>query len=224
MIETVYEDNHLLVVNKPVGLIVQADSNMDSDLLTILKDELKERHNKPGNVYLGLVHRLDRNVGGLMVFAKSSKAASRLSEAIRERKFIKHYLAITQKVVPEPNGRLVSWIKKDSRTNKSKVRDHSYPGAKEAILEFEVLCALKGKTVIRVELITGRPHQIRAQFAHIGHPLVGDIKYGGHKRTKYKIALFSHKLEFAHPTTKETMKFELKPSWQELQLVPKGRL
>lgn len=204
-----YEDNHLLVVIKPPGLPTQADQSGACDLLTYLKDDLKQRHNKPGNVFLGLVHRLDRPVGGVMVFAKTSKAASRLAAQIRERTFGKTYLAEVTGCPETETGRLEHYLVKEARTNTVQVVASAVPHAKWACLEYQVLAQREQTALVRIELLTGRPHQIRVQLAAIGHPLVGDRKYGSESTgtAGRDIALRSHEIRFQHPTTQEPLTF-----------------
>ena len=204
MINILYEDNHLLVVEKKVGVLSQSDGSNTPDMLTILKKYIKEKYNKPGNVYLGLVHRLDKDVGGIMVFAKTSKAARRLSETIRNREFKKTYLAICKGII-ESNGKYQDYLK---RLEYRSVVSNSKEG-KLAVLEYKVLKVINNNTLVKINLETGRYHQIRVQFSYHNHPLLGDEKYGS--KGKYKIALFAYKLEFIHPTTKEKMSFELLP-------------
>jgi len=203
MINIIYEDNHLLVVEKPINIPVQADDSKDPDLLTILKKYLKNKYNKPGNVYLGLVHRLDRPVGGVMVFAKTSKAASRLSEQIRNNAFHKEYLAV---VCGKTNDRdtFVDKLLKDHKKNIVKVNNNG----KLSELEYELLDYKEGLSLVKINLKTGRSHQIRVQFSHHGFPLYGDQKYNT-DTPKDQIALFASKIEFIHPTTKENVIFEL---------------
>ena len=203
MIDIIYEDNHLLVVNKPVNIPVQADSSKDQDLLTLLKKQLKEKYQKPGNVYLGLVHRLDRPVGGIMVFAKTSKAASRLSEQIRNNTFQKTYLAVVQGKVLNSDT-FKDKLEKDQKTNIVKIS----PTGKQAELSYELLEYKDNLSLVKINLKTGRSHQIRVQFSSRNHPLYGDQKYNPNT-PKDQIALFAHRLEFIHPTTKELVKFEL---------------
>lgn len=203
MIDIIYEDNHLLVVNKPVNIPVQADSSKDQDLLTLLKKQLKEKYQKPGNVYLGLVHRLDRPVGGIMVFAKTSKAASRLSEQIRNNTFKKTYLAVVQGKVLNSDT-FKDKLEKDQKTNIVKIS----PTGKQAELSYELLEYKDNLSLVKINLKTGRSHQIRVQFSSRNHPLYGDQKYNPNT-PKDQIALFAHRLEFIHPTTKEVVKFEL---------------
>ena len=203
MIDIIYEDNHLLVVNKPVNIPVQADSSKDQDLLTLLKKQLKEKYQKPGNVYLGLVHRLDRPVGGIMVFAKTSKAASRLSEQIRNNTFQKTYLAVVQGKVLNSDT-FKDKLEKDQKTNIVKIS----PTGKQAELSYELLEYKDNLSLVKINLKTGRSHQIRVQFSSRNHPLYSDQKYNPNT-PKDQIALFAHRLEFIHPTTKEVVKFEL---------------
>lgn len=203
MINIVYEDNHLLIVEKPINIPVQADSSKDKDLLTLLKEYIKEKYNKPGNVYLGLVHRLDRPVGGLMVFAKTSKAASRLSKQVQDKTVKKTYMAVVEGK-PEKEGVLKDKLEKDSKTNITKVS----PNGKEAILNYKLINTKDNLSLVEINLITGRPHQIRVQFSSRNYPLYGDQKYNKNPK-KDQIALFAKKLEFIHPTTKEKLTFEL---------------
>lgn len=206
-IPVIYEDNHLLVVEKPPNMLSQGDETGDVDLLSLLKQDLKVRYNKPGNVYLGLVHRLDRPVGGVMVFAKTSKAASRLTQQLRDNEFTRIYLAVVHGKPPQ-RDRLVHYLLKDRASNMVSVVEEGTPGAKPAVLEYEVLDTADRLSLVRVQLFTGRPHQIRVQFAALGHPVYNDHKYGlGYPITGDVIALWSHKAEFNHPTRKERMSF-----------------
>ena len=204
MIKIIYEDNHLLVVEKPINIPVQEDDSKDKDLLTLLKEDLKVRYNKPGNVYLGLVHRLDRPVGGVMVFAKTSKAASRLSEDIRTHNFKKEYLAIVHGLVNPFKGTMKDKLLKDDKNNLVKVDENG----KEAILNYEVIATKDNMSLVKVDLITGRSHQIRVQFSSRNYPLYGDQKYNNKVRVGQQIALFSKVIELNHPVTKEPMHFE----------------
>ena len=204
MINILYEDNHLLVVEKEVGILSQSDGSNTPDMLTILKKYLKEKYHKPGNVYLGLVHRLDKNVGGVMVFAKTSKAARRLSEQIRDREFKKTYLAICKGII-DSDGKYQDYLK---RVGYRSVISSSKDG-KMASLNFKVLDIKDNNTLVKINLETGRHHQIRVQFAHHNHPLLGDEKYGS--KGVYSLALFAYKIEFIHPTTKEKVKFVTYP-------------
>lgn len=204
MINILYEDNHLLVVEKPVNCLVQEDNTKDKDLLTILKAYLKEKYEKPGNVYLGLVHRLDRMVGGVMVFAKTSKAAARLSEQIRKKEFQKTYYAVVEGTLKQ-NGVLEDYLEKDE---KRKISFVSKKG-KLAKLSYEVISIKKNKTLVKIHLETGRHHQIRVQFSHFGYPLYGDAKYNKNVNLKDSVALFAKELSFYHPITKELLTFRL---------------
>lgn len=212
-IKIIYEDNHLLVVEKPVNIPSQQDRSGDKDILTLMKEYIKERYNKPGNVYLGLVHRLDRPVGGVMVFAKTSKAASRLSEQIRTRQFGKKYLAVIHGIPPDKSKKnLVHYLIKDRRRNIVKAVDSSIKGAQKAILDYRVIGQSSGMALVEIDLHTGRPHQIRVQFAEIGHPLYGDQRYGQSlNKPGQQIALWSKSISLIHPTLKESMTFSSLP-------------
>lgn len=203
-ISILYEDNHLLLVEKPVNIPVQADSSRDLDLLTILKDDIKVRFNKPGNVYLGLVHRLDRPVGGAIVFAKTSKAASRLSNLIRKNEIERKYVAVVHGTPNKKKGQLVNYLYKDQRKNIVSVVSSTHPNGKKAILDYEVIASKKGYSLLSVKLHTGRPHQIRVQLSTLGHPIIGDQKYGEHlTKPGQQIALWAHTIQFEHPVKKE---------------------
>ena len=207
-----YEDNHIIVVRKDPNIPSQADKTEDLDMLTIIKNYIKEKYNKPGNVYLGLIHRLDRPVGGLMVFAKTSKAASRLSNQVREKIFKKKYLAVVDGKFNQANGSLEDYLYKDERNNMSKVVKPEKKNAKLAKLDYEVLVynEVKDLSLVKVNLHTGRHHQIRVQLAHSGHSIFGDQKYG--KRGKGKqIALWAYELTIQHPVSKEEMTFKCLP-------------
>lgn len=211
-INILYEDNHLLAVEKPVNIPSQGDSSEDLDMLAILKQDLKERYNKPGDAFLGLVHRLDRPVGGAMIFAKTSKAASRLSEQIRQRTFKKTYLAVLHGTPENKTATLEHYLLKDSKTNTVRAVQPSFKDAKEAVLDYEILETANGFSLARVNLHTGRPHQIRVQFSTIGHPLLGDQKYGARlNRAGQQIALWSYEICCKHPTRDEQMRFTCRP-------------
>ncbi|MFD1363575.1 RluA family pseudouridine synthase [Lentibacillus salinarum] len=211
-IPILYEDNHLLMVEKPVNIPVQEDSTRDNDLLTIMKDDIKVRYQKPGNVYLALVHRLDRPVGGVMVFARTSKAASRLSDAIRRGAFEKHYLAVVRGKPSQNHGTLEDYLLKDHRENKVHVVSPQTKQAKKAVLDYEVLGEANGLSLLSINLHTGRPHQIRVQLASIGCPIYGDQKYGQKvNKPGQQIALWSHTLAFEHPTKKDMTESESLP-------------
>ena len=207
-LKVIYEDNHIIVVEKKPNIPSQSDKTGDIDMLTIVKEYIKEKYNKPGNVYLGLVHRLDRPVGGIMIFARTSKSASRLSNQVREKIFKKEYLAVVDGK-PEPkSGTLEDYLYKDERNNISKVVNKEKKNAKLAKLDYELVKynEIKNLSLLKINLHTGRHHQIRVQLSNFGHSIYGDQKYG--KRGKGKqIALWAYKLTIEHPITKEKMEF-----------------
>ena len=208
-LKVLYEDNHIIVVEKPVNIPSQGDKTGDLDMLTIIKAYLKKKYDKPGDVYLGLVHRLDRPTGGVMVFAKTSKAASRLSEQVRDKKFHKKYLAIVDGKMEKNKDTFKDFLLKNEKTNTSKVVKEGTKNAKEAILDYEVIKYNDeiNMSAVKVDLHTGRHHQIRVQFASRGHSLSGDQKYGTRGRGK-GLALWAYYLSFEHPTQKKIMEFE----------------
>lgn len=203
-INIIYEDNHLLVVEKPINVPTQEDNSKDEDLLNILKNYLKNKYNKPGNVYVGLVHRLDRPVGGVMVFAKTSKAASRLSDQIRLNQFNKVYYAVCEGKINK-EGRLEDKLLKDRKRNIVTVDKNG----KNSILNYKKIMEKNNLNLVEIKLETGRPHQIRVQMSHNGNPLYGDQKYNKNSKIGEQLALFAKKLEFYHPVKKELMSFEL---------------
>ena len=212
MLDILYEDNHIIVCVKPRGILSQEDSSGKPDMLTILKEYIKEKYNKPGNVYLGLVHRLDINTKGVMVFARTSKAASRLNEAILNHKFVKRYRATVEGEIKNTDYiTLTNYLKKDEKEKKSYIaKDGQY-----AELAYKLINTYKIGNVlvsdIDIILKTGRFHQIRAQMSNLGHPLYGDTKYGSKNNVDgYDIPLIAYSLEFPHPVSKEIMKFEIK--------------
>ncbi len=211
MLNVIYEDNHLLVVEKPVNMPVQEDASGDPDLLSAAKDYIKQKYNKPGEVYLGLVHRLDRPVGGVMVFARTSKAAARLSDSIKRRSAVKKYCAIVENPLP-PYGNLKNYIVKDERSHSALLVPEGTPGAQAASLEYASVCTKDGRTLVDIGLHTGRHHQIRAQFAGIGCPLHGDQRYNPAARPGQQIALWAYSLTIEHPTLHEPMTFTSVPS------------
>lgn len=221
-LKVLYEDNHIIVVEKPVNIPSQGDKTGDEDMLTIIKQYIKEKYNKPGDVYLGLVHRLDRPTGGVMVFARTSKAASRLSEQVRDKKMHKKYLCIVDGKMENQTGSMRDFLLKKEKTNTSKVVKEGTKNAKEAILDYEVVKYNEeiNMSVVKVDLHTGRHHQIRVQFASRGHSLSGDQKYGTRGRGK-QLALWAYSLSFTHPVTKKELIFEDYPeligSWKILE-------
>lgn len=208
-LKVIFEDNHIIVVEKPVNIPSQGDKTGDEDMLTIIKKYLIEKYNKKGDAYLGLVHRLDRPTGGVMVFAKTSKAASRLSEQIREKVFEKEYLCIVDGKFEEPNGEYEDYLVKNEKNNMSRVSEQKNKNAKLAKLYYEVLKYNEetNLSLIRVKLYTGRHHQIRVQFASRNHSLYGDQKYGTRGRGK-QLCLWAYKIAFLHPISKERIEFE----------------
>lgn len=208
-LKVIYEDNHIIVVEKVPNIPSQADKTGDVDMLSLVKDYIKEKYNKPGNVYLGLVHRLDRPVGGIMIFAKTSKAASRLSNEVREKVFKKKYLAVVDGKIEEEKGTLEDYLYKDQRNNMSKVVNKDKKNAKFAKLDYEVLKynKIKDLSLVKINLHTGRHHQIRVQLSNLGHSIFGDQKYGKRGRGK-QIALWAYELTIKHPITTEEMTFK----------------
>lgn len=202
--EVLYEDNHIIIVNKRSGEIVQGDKTGDTPLSDTVKLWLKEKHQKPGNVFLGVVHRLDRPVQGLVVFAKTSKALSRLNDMFRTSDVHKTYWAITKNCPDRPEGTLVNWLTRNEKQNKSYAYDSERPGAKRAELQYRVIGHNDRYSLIEVKLLTGRHHQIRCQLAHIGCPIKGDLKYGAERSNPDgSISLLSRRVQFVHPVSKE---------------------
>lgn len=205
-INIVYEDNHLLVVEKIVNIPVQKDDSNDIDMINILKEYRKIHENKKGDAYIGLVHRLDRPVGGIMVFAKTSKAASRLSEQVRNKEFKKIYYAVVEGNISD-NGHFEDYMIKDNKDNKSYITTKDK--GRLAILDYKVISRKNNLNLVKINLLTGRSHQIRVQFSSRNNPLVGDVKYNNNAKPSINIALFAKSITFKHPTTKENMTFEL---------------
>lgn len=204
-----YEDNHLLVVRKPVNVPVQADASGDDDLFSAMKRYIKEKYQKPGEVYLGLVHRLDRPVGGAMVFARTSKAAQRLTEQVKTRRMGRTYWAVVRGD-PLKEGTLRHFLLKNERTNTTAAVPEGTPGAREAVLDYRVLGRREGLALCEIHLRTGRSHQIRVQFSSSGWPLWGDARYGN-GRPGEQIALWGRYLDLEHPTQKTPMHFDCPP-------------
>ena len=206
--QILYEDNHIIVVIKECNIPVQEDNSKDLDMLTMIKQYIKEKYNKPGNVYLVLVHRLDRPVGGVMVFAKTSKAASRLSEQIRNKSIEKRYIALTHNHTKE-HEILKDKLLKNEKTNTSKIDEKG----KYAILEYNLIEYRNNMSLIDINLLTGRHHQIRVQLSHHGYPIYGDQRYGIDKEG-IQIHLWAYKLKFKHPVKDEIMEFTYYPKWK----------
>lgn len=199
----IYEDNHLLVVDKPINIPMQLDSSNDIDLLSLCKKYLKEKYNKPGNVYLGLVHRLDRPVSGVCVFAKTSKAAARLSKQISDHTFKKEYLAVAEDNNLKQSGHYEDYLLKDSKTNTVKIDKNG----KLAILDYELIKRKNNLALVKIQLQTGRSHQIRVQFSSRNHSLYGDQRYNKNAKVGQQIALHAYKITFKHPITNEIVEF-----------------
>ncbi len=202
-IDIIHEDNHLLVVNKPSGVLSQGDQTGDLTILDIGKAYIKVTYDKPGEVFLGLPHRLDRPTSGIMVLCKTSKSLTRMTQLIKDRDFEKEYLCITKGKTKMPQGRLINFLKKDTKRNKAIVRDQPFKGAKEAILNYELKGQKRDRYLYSILLETGRPHQIRAQMSNQGAIILGDKKYGMKKPLPDKsIALHARRLKFIHPVSK----------------------
>ncbi len=208
-----YEDNHIVVVVKPHNVPTQEDESGDKDMLTMVKEYIKEKYNKEGEAFIGLVHRLDRPTGGIMVFARNSKSAARLSKQISERQMQKVYYAVTSALPKQKSGILSNELKKDERSNIVRIVPISEKGAKHAELSYKVLATDGDNALVEVKLITGRGHQIRVQFAGINCSLYGDNKYGKEKsKATSNLGLWAGRLEFIHPVTKQKMTFVCAPN------------
>ena len=202
--QIVYEDNHLIVINKKVGQLVQGDKTGDESLLESIKKFIKIRDNKPGNVFLGLVHRIDRPTSGLVIYAKTSKALSRLTQMVKNREIKKTYWAVVAKEIIPQNQRLVHYLKKNEKNNKAIVFTKPTDGAKESILTYQVIKMLDRYMLLEIDLETGRHHQIRAQLSKTGIPIKGDLKYGSPRSNPDGgINLHARKLQFKHPVNQE---------------------
>ena len=199
-LQILYEDNHLLIINKQIGDIVQGDKTGDKPLSEIAKEYIKDKHNKPGNVFLGVVHRLDRPTSGIIIFAKTSKALERLNRMLREKKICKTYWAIVKNKPTKEKDTLVHYLKKNPKNNKSTTYKNETPGAKKAILHYKLIKELNTYYLLEIDLETGRHHQIRCQLANLGCPIKGDLKYGFDRSNKNGgIHLHARKIEFVHP-------------------------
>lgn len=211
-VKIIFEDNHVLVAFKPAGVLSQSDGSDAPDMLTVLKKYLKIKYDKPGEVFLGLLHRLDRPVSGIMVFARTSKCASRISEQIKKREVTKRYHAVVNGIPSKPEGRLSDYLLKDRATNTTRVVSGPLPGAKEAVLRYKLISSAedagKSFSLLDIELESGRGHQIRTQLSSRGHFIIGDMRYGDGK-IKCDIALESYLIGFKHPVSKEYMEFKL---------------
>ena len=204
--QVVYEDNHIIIVYKQSGEIVQGDKTGDKPLSDTVKEWIKARYNKPGNVFLGVVHRLDRPVAGLVMFGKTSKATSRLNAMFREGQVHKTYWAIVSGTPKADEATLDNWLVRNEKQNKSYAYDHEVPNSKHALLQYKVIARSDNYTLLAVDLLTGRHHQIRCQLAHAGMPIKGDLKYGARRSNPDgSISLLSHRMSFVHPVSKKTI-------------------
>lgn len=204
--QIVFEDNHLLIINKKAGQLVQGDKTGDASLLDLIKDFIKKRDQKPGNVFLGLVHRIDRPTSGLVIYAKTSKALTRLTQMVKNREIKKTYWAVVQKTMIPQSQRLVHYLQKNEKTNKATVFIKPTDNAKESILNYQIIKVLDNFQLLEIDLETGRHHQIRAQLSKIGAAIKGDLKYGAARSNPDGgIHLHARKLEFTHPVTKENL-------------------
>lgn len=218
--KVIYEDNHLIIVNKVAGVLVQGDKTGDVSLLELVKEYIKEKYNKPGAVFLGTVHRIDRPVSGLVVFARTSKALERMNELFRRRDIQKTYWAIVRRRPEQSKGKLVHWLSKDTKRNVTTAFAYEAPGSQKAELTYRVLGEVNKFFLLEVTPITGRPHQIRVQLASMGSPIRGDVKYGyGRPNADASINLHARRLYFEHPVKNEPVLIKaglpLDPFWEE---------
>ena len=210
--EVVYEDNHIIIVNKEVGEIVQGDKTGDTPLSETIKSYLKEKYNKPGNVFCGVVHRIDRAVAGLVIFAKTSKALERLNRMLRDGEIHKTYWALVEGKPEKSEATLENYLVSDGRINKTFISDDKNPVAKKSILNYKTIATGDRYTLLEINLLTGRKHQIRAQLSATGHPIKGDLKYGARRSNRDGgISLQAHKIEFTHPVSKLPISVEIPP-------------
>ncbi len=215
-VSILYEDNHIIVVNKPAGILSQKDKTNDDSIIEILKNYIKTKYNKPGNVFLGSVHRLDRPTSGVMVFARTSKALTRLTVSMKAKEFNKKYYAIIEGVMKKKSGKLQHFLVKDNKLNVVTAFKNKINGGKKAELEFYLLGVIDNLSLVDIRLITGRSHQIRAQFSNEFYPVVGDFKYGSNLKIQDRsICLHSYSLSFVHPVKKELMNFISPPDYNK---------
>jgi len=216
MLEVLYEDNHIIVVLKPQNVPTQGDSSGDMDLLSMVKTYIKEKYNKPGEAFVGMVHRLDRPTGGILVFAKTSKAAARLTEQLKNGTMQKNYVTVVEGTPKQSRERLTNYLKKNEKENKVAIVPQTVDGAKIAELEYRVLQSNENLSLLQVNLFTGRSHQIRVQLKHIGHTIYADHKYGASVGVGKPLALWAYELKLEHPVTKVTHTFKAYPPMDKL--------
>ncbi len=221
--EIVYEDNHVIVANKQPGEIVQGDQTGDTPMSDMIKQYLKEKYNKPGNVFCGVVHRIDRPVGGLVVFAKTSKALTRLNEMLRKGELHKTHWALVEGHLEKDEDTLTNYLISNGRTNKTSIVRKYVPEAKESVLKYKTIAKGDNYTLLEINLITGRKHQIRAQLSHIGHPIKGDLKYGARRSNPGGgISLLARSISFTHPVSKENIFLEAPLPAEFHKFLPNG--
>ncbi|WP_442267380.1 RluA family pseudouridine synthase [Tenacibaculum sp. ZS6-P6] len=203
-LQVLHEDNHIIIINKRSGDIVQGDKTGDKPLSDVVKEYIKEKYSKPGNVFLGTVHRLDRPTSGIVIFARTSKALERLNKMLREKQIQKTYWAVVKGHLTNNQNTLINFLKKNPKNNKSKAYKNEISGSKKAVLHYTVLRKLDRYSLLEIDLETGRHHQIRCQLSNIGHPIKGDLKYGFPRSNKNgSIHLHAKKIQFTHPVNKE---------------------
>ncbi len=216
--EVIYEDNHIIVVRKEPGEIVQGDKTGDKPLSETVKDYIREKYSKPGNVFCGVVHRIDRPVAGLVVFARTSKALTRLNDMLRKGDIHKTYWALVEGRPEKESDTLENWLKSDGRLNKTFISSENDPEAKKSTLRYRTIATGDRYTLLEVELLTGRKHQIRAQLSALGHPIKGDLKYGARRSNRDGgISLLARRIQFEHPVSHKAIDLTASPT-PEMQL------
>lgn len=226
-LEVLFEDNHILAVNKPGGILSQGDITGDTSILDEAKEYIKKKYNKPGNAYCGLIQRLDRPASGVLLMAKSSKGLERMNQLMREKKIKKTYWALTEEYVDHDRGTLIDWLWKNEDQKKVHVYQKEKKGAQRSELKYQLLGRIGKNYLLEIDLITGRYHQARAQLASAGMTIAGDVKYGYPKKNKSgKIALHCKRIDFVHPVKQEAIKIEARipkePQWQEFRSFQKS--
>lgn len=221
--KVLYEDNHLIAVHKPTGVLAQGDSTGDKSIMDEVKQYIKNKYKKPGDVFLGCIHRIDRVTSGVIVFARTSKALTRMNQLIKDRKIQKEYYAILEERPDQPAAKLVHYLRKNHKANYVVATLDQRPETKKAVLSYELMAEMDSRYLVRVDLETGRPHQIRSQFSSIGCSILGDTKYGGTKDNAYKngIYLHAHEVSFVHPVKKEPLRITSTPdnraAWKQFK-------